>query len=257
MKKSLMCLLSLISTLSVAVASDNFTYTATAAPGNTPDGIDQNSTSVNVWQVTLSATGGRETEYSLGGGLTNAWEEYTSLSGTPDVNGTVDATTTFAGGDLAIGQTVSIVFLNNSIYDANGSVGFSLMDGSISEITFAYIGDKYGEYYAYTDGSVSEHQIGSGANSIPVDLSFTLTSATTYSATAYDEYVDASWNGTYSGSISGVDVFNHGGALVEGGSGTEVLFNDLSVVPEPSTWAMLGIGGVALLGYRRGFKATV
>jgi hypothetical protein len=252
MKKPVLCLLGLVSTVSLAVASDNFTYTATAAPGSTPDGVDQNSTPVDVWQITLSATGGRGTEYSTFGNLTDGWGEYSYPSGTPSVSGSVDATTAFAGGDLAIGQTVSIDFLNRAV-NTGDSVGVSLLDGSISDIMFSYTGGDPTGVYRYTDASVSGQSTGlSFAYQSAIDLSFTLTSATTYSATASDTAGSESWDGTYSGSISGIDVYNHAG-----GDGSDVLFNDLSVVPEPSTWAMLGIGGVALLGYRRGFKATV
>jgi PEP-CTERM motif len=79
-----------------------------------------------------------------------------------------------------------------------------------------------------------------------------------------------SWNGTTSTLINGTtyDIFsatsdgsgnlviNFGGTPAAAGVNTETDFNgfQLIAVPEPSTWAMLAIGGVMLLGYRRSFR---
>ena len=53
----------------------------------------------------------------------------------------------------------------------------------------------------------------------------TLNSATTYSAS----YNGTPWSGTYSGTIDGIRVFND-----RAGDGSDVFFNNLAIVPEPS-----------------------
>ena len=77
------------------------------------------------------------------------------------------------------------------------------------------------------------------------NISFTVTGANTYSAVAGSD----SWSGTFSGSLTGIDVFNDAG-----GNGSDVGFNNLTVVPEPSTWAMLAAGSMAMFGWRRAFR---
>ena len=52
MKKVNLIVFSIIIGVRLASASNNFSYTATAAPGSTPDGTDQNSNPVNVWTLT-------------------------------------------------------------------------------------------------------------------------------------------------------------------------------------------------------------
>ena len=49
--KLLACVAGLAGAASSAFASTNFTYTATAAPGSSPDGVDQSSNPVSVWTL--------------------------------------------------------------------------------------------------------------------------------------------------------------------------------------------------------------
>jgi hypothetical protein len=250
MKKALLFLVSLASAISVASASNNFSYTATSDPSGSPDGVDQSANPVDVWTVVLTpgaaGNNGEGTYYGSQPSLGNAWQEYSYQNTAPGNGGSVDANTTFAGGALAIGQTVSINF-NMRALDPGTQAGLSLLNGSGNAITFAIIGGGPNNYY-YTDAGST------GANAGPlgyqyqnaIHIAFTVTGAGTYSATASNGNGTDNWSGTFSGSLLGMDVFNHAG-----GNGSDVGFNNLTVVPEPSTWAMLAAGGVMLLGYRR------
>jgi PEP-CTERM motif len=75
------------------------------------------------------------------------------------------------------------------------------------------------------------------------------------------------WDGLTSTLVAGVDYVNYASATSDGsgnlvinlGPGAGATEGDLDgfqllAVPEPSTWAMLAIGGVMLLGYRRSFR---
>jgi len=241
MKKILLTLFSLAAVVGLATAADNVSYTATADPANNPDGMNQNATPVDVWQVALSNTGGSGTYFGTYGNLANSWYEYSYLLSSG--NGSVDATHTFTGGALSIGQTVSLSFLNRGAV-AGGSVGLSLMDGSASLITFSYAsGDSV---YRYTDAGISQQSTSfAWEYQNALQISFTLTSATTYNAKVTDTVNTANWTGTYTGAIDGIDVFNHAG-----GNNSDVGFNNLSVVPEPSIWALLVTGGVLLISCR-------
>ena len=258
MKRVVLILISLIAATGAASASDDFSYTATATPGSTPDGVDQNSNPVNVWTVvaTPSITGGGSGAYfgtAFSGETLSGWQIWSSPFGTGTGNaGSVVATTTFAGGALAIGQTVSMNFEMRAT-DPGKEVGIDLLDGSGAAITFGIYGGEPGPYpytgsgYYYTDAGSTDVSAGSMGYQYQSEfnIAFTVTGAGTYSAVAGSDI----WTGTFNGSLTGMDVVNLGA-----GDASDVAFNDLIVVPEPSTWAMLAIGSMAMFGSRRIFR---
>ncbi|MGH7991350.1 MAG: hypothetical protein ACREDS_14320, partial [Limisphaerales bacterium] len=217
---------------SLASASDDFSYTATADPNLAPDGIDQNSNPVDVWTLTFtSGVGGTGygSDFGTVAGLANAWGFYSyPPDGTAGDGGSDDAATTFAGGALSIGQTVSINFAMSAT-DPGKEVGLSLLNGSGDAITFGIFGGEpdagnpyTGSGYYYSDAGSTYASAGSMGYQyqVPFNIAFTVTGAGTYSAVAGSD----TWNGTFSGSLIGMDVFNHGA-----GNGSDVGFNNLTV----------------------------
>jgi hypothetical protein len=258
MNKIVLILSCIMGTIGLASASNDFSYTATATPGNTPDGKDQNSNPVNVWTVTFTpgtGTGSAQGAYfgtAFGGEALSGWQIWTSPGSSPNgpgVSGSVDSVDTFAGGALSIGQTVS---LN---YEMRGTsigtqVGVSLLNGSGNAITFGIFGGEptnanpyTGSGYYYTDAGSTYASAGSMGYQYQTEFSiaFTVTGAGTYSALAGSD----SWNGTFNGSLTGIDVFNY-----SAGNASDVAFNNLTVVPEPGTIAFVSIGLVLLVGSR-------
>ncbi|HMD55675.1 MAG TPA: hypothetical protein VKJ65_14105, partial [Phycisphaerae bacterium] len=166
--------------IGLASASNVFSYTATAAPGSNPDGMDQNSNTLQVWTEVLYAGGTNGTgddgedgsgvyEGSPAGSEFSGWQEYSYQNDGDALGGSVNSYNTFAGGALAIGQTVSINFEMRSTDPAGsgvsagypaGQVGVSLLNGSGTintngeptspAITFYVFGGGPG-YYFYTD----------------------------------------------------------------------------------------------------------
>jgi hypothetical protein len=260
MKKILLTMVGLMGVAGLASASNDFSYTATAAPGSTPDGVDQNSSPVDVWTVTLTppaSGGGGEGVYegtAFTGEALSGWQEYSYPgSGGPGTSGSVDAVDTFAGGALAIGQTVSLNFEMRAVDNTpNSQVGLSLLNGSGDAITFGIFGGEpdasapyTGNGYYYTDAGTSYGSAGSMGYQYQSEfnIAFTVTGANTYSAVAGSD----SWSGTFNGSLTGIDVFNY-----DAGNASDVDFNNLTVaVPEAGTLSLLGLGSVLLLmGYR-------
>ncbi len=133
-------------------------------------------------------------------------------------------------------------------------VGISLLNGSGNAVTFGIFGGEAspsnpytGAGYFYTDAGSTYASAGSMGYQYQTEfnIAFTVTGADTYSAVAGSD----SWSGTFSGSLTGIDVFNN-----SAGNGSDLAFNDLTVVPEPSTWAMSAFGGLTLFGYLRKFR---
>lgn len=143
MKRIILILVGLTTAVSLASASNTFSYTATASPGSTPDAVDQNNNPVNVWTIiaTPGGTNGAndngldgEGVYfgnpdgggGIGGSAESSWQEYSYQNDGTGLGGSIDATNVFAGGALAVGQTVSINFVMRATDPAsNGRPGHS------------------------------------------------------------------------------------------------------------------------------------
>ncbi len=244
MKKTLLCLVGVAGVISLASASNNVSYTATATPGSNPDGVDQASNPLQVWTLTtapgFSGADGSGAYYGSQPNLGNAWQLYSYQNDGAGNGGSAFANATFAGGALAIGQTVSINF-NMRATDPGKEVGLSLLDGSGDAITFGIFGGEpnsgypyTGNGYYYTDAGSAYASAGSMGYQYQsyFNIAFTVTGASTYSAVAGSD----SWSGTFAGSLIGMQVFDAGA-----GNGSDVGFNNLTIssVPEPTTLSML------------------
>ena len=238
-------------------------HTPTAAPGSTPDGADQSSSPVNVWSVTTSAGNANNGGYGgswfgnpdgsggIGGSSVNSWQIYSANpSNIQGDGGSTYASTTFAGGAMSIGQTVSINFAMRAIDPANGGnpagqVGVSLLNSSGDAVNFYIYGGGPGNYFFTDAGStgasagIMGYQYQSAFN-----IAFTVTGANTYSAVAGSD----SWSGTYNGSLLGLEVYNNAA-----GNASDVGFNNLTIssVPEPSRLGVLAGSSVGIIGLRR------
>ena len=246
MKRILPILIAVACAARVASASNTFSYTATAGPGSTPDGVDQGNNPVNVWTtiVTLGGTNGTGDSGADGagvyfgnpdggggidGGAIGSWQLYSYQNDGTGLGGSVDATNQFAGGPLTVGETVSINFVMRATDPTSGcrpagAVGVSLLSGNNTAVEFYIYGGGPG-YYLYTDAGSTAKDAGpmSYQYQSAFNISFTITGPNTYSAIAGSD----SWTGTFNGSISGIDVFNHAA-----GNGSDVGFNNLAVAPE-------------------------
>jgi len=258
MKKPLLCLVGVVGVISLASASNNVSYTATGAPGQYPDGVDQASNPVQVWTVTTtpgaSGADGSGVYYGSQPSLGDAWQLYSYQNDGAGNGGSAFANTTFAGGALAIGQTVSINF-NMRATDPGKEVGLSLLNGSGDAITFGIFGGEpnggypyTGNGYYYTDAGSAYASAGSMGYQYQsaFNIAFTVTGANSYSAVAGSD----SWSGIFAGSLTGMQVFDAGA-----GNGSDVGFNNLTIssVPEPTPLSMLATaaGSAGLFGLGR------
>lgn len=218
-------------------ASTIASYVASGDPGLAPDA---NAQSVDAWTNTQSATGGRGSGFFSPFTLSpTPWVLFTYPG--PDV-GSIQSSHTFAGGPLSIGQTVLIDWANRAI-DPGGSVGVSLTSGGAAVATVKFNGGDPDGVYRYDDAGGTNQSTGEGfAYQNMRTLQFKINSATSYTA----RFGFSTWTGTYSGAIDGIQVFNN-----LGGNGSDVPFNNLNVIPEPSTLILAAFAGLCLAPRRR------
>lgn len=153
---------------------------------------------------------------------------------------TADATYTLAGGALDIGQALGIDF-DNGFIDAPGSVGVVFSSGGVEALAVTFAAGS--PTYTLTDST------GSFSSGLPfTDDGVTINVAITASG-AYDLNLGgANFVGTLANSTTSIDAVRVFNFSAGGGGERNVFFNNLTVVPEPSS-ALLG--SIALLGLLR------
>lgn len=214
MKKALITLASLSCATSIHAATvQTVAYTGGLA-------------SAEGWSV--SGTGGGE--YNNG----NDWAIY----------GGIQNATRSLGGDLAIGQTAAIDLATLGVANSD-YVGVDFRQGTTTGIGYNFQngGSNYG---VFSSSGVTDSGVG-------FSTSFKTISLKRDTATDYTLSIDGTdfTSLTLANSATAIDeirVFNS-----TSGSGNDVLFNNFVVtpVPEPSSAALLGLGGLALILRRR------
>jgi hypothetical protein len=139
----------------------------------------------------------------------------------------------FTGGALTAGQSFS-VSLGNTVSIA-GEIGFQFLSGSTARWTLKFIGG--GTDWQINDGGGSDFGAGQAyAANTPLAFSFTYNGGNSYS---YTFGTGSGNNFTAANDLSnltGVRFYNR-----DQGPDQNLGFNNLSVVPEPSTYALLAL----------------
>lgn len=150
----------------------------------------------------------------------------------------------FTGGSLLAGQTISFVIAHTPTVSTGAEVGFSLLSGGSSRITFKFVGG--GTAWLMNDGNAD---FGAGQNyaaNSPISFSFTYNGGNSYS---YRLGTGSGNNYTATSNISSVDgiVFRNNGQ----GNSQNLGIDDLQIVPEPSSANLLTFALSAILAFRR------
>lgn len=155
---------------------------------------------------------------------------------------------------LSVGESFSFISELQGLQSANQQNIFELLD-SAGNVLFSYWHQGFeanannGEYSDASISSGTAVNFGYNYNNFS-SFTFTLDSATTY--TFIDNTSGASLIGTLNGTISQVAFVRNNTAAPSNG-GQDFEFDNLSIasVPEPSSLALLGIGGLGFLLCRR------
>ena len=220
---------------------------------------DNGGNGFGAWTINLGVNSAAfiATSTGNGGGDTN-------LDGDIDVGGTAwglsansgdtaDAIRDFSVA-LQLGNMVHIE-MDNGFISGGGTVGFGLQNAGsgLNRLEVFFVGG--GTNYIVQDNGGSQNT-GIPFSDEGFDVDFTLTGVDSYSITItpLDLAFSASTiNGTLSGTpgedVDRVRVFN---ANAGAGAGNDVFYNNLQVIPEPFTMALMAMASFVLFGaYRR------
>lgn len=241
MKKLLIAAVALIAVSSGALAANVASDNASTAnyPGGTWTTGSNGGTGFGNWTLTSTPAGGFSGSYI--GGTAIGDPAFGIFSG-----GTAAATMLayrpFTGGGLTSGQSFGVTIGNTVTINTGGELGLSLMSGGSARWTLKFVGG--GANWLLNDGGSDFSSGQAYAANTPLSLTFTYNGGSSYS---YTFGTGSGNNFTASADISnldGVQFFS-----VNQGGGENMGINNLSVVPEPSTYALLALGAVALGGY--------
>ncbi len=239
MKKSLIAAVASIALSSGAfaanVASDN------ASTANYPGGAwttgSNGGVGFGAWTLSSSPSGGFAGSYIGGTALGNP--TFGIFSGNNASAGFV-AYRPFTGGNLAAGQSFSVSLANTATI--NGQIGVTLMSGASARWTLKFVGG--GQNWLLNDG---QNDFGAGqayAANTPLTLNFTYNGGSSYS---YSFGTGSGNNFTATADISNLNAVQF--FSTDQGPDQNMGFNDLQVIPEPSTYALLALSGIAFGGY--------
>lgn len=221
-------------TFAASDASDN--ASTNNYPGGTWTTGSNGGSGFGSWTLTSTPAGGFAGSYI--GGTAIGDPAFGIYSGN-DPAATMLAYRPFTGG-LTSGQSFSVTIGNTATI--NGQIGLSLMSGLNARWTLKFVGGDTD--WKLNDGGTD---FGSGqayAANTALSLTFTYNGGSSYS---YTFGTGSGNNYTASADISnldGVQFFS-----VNQGPGENMGINNLSVVPEPSTYALLALSALGMGGY--------
>ena len=221
--------------LSANLASDN------ASTNNYPGGGwatgSNGGTGFGNWTLTSTPSGGFAGSYI--GGTALGDPTFGIFSGN-NAAANMLAYRPFTGGGLTSGQSFSVSLANT--ITINGQIGLSLMSGSSARWTLKFVSGQTS--WQLNDGG---SDFGAGQAYIAnnsLTLTFTYNGGSSYSYT-FGTGSGNNFNATADiSNLDGVQFFS-----TNQGPDQNLGFNNLSVVPEPSTYALLALSAVAMGGY--------
>lgn len=243
-------LLTTLLTAAFATASTSYALVASDNGGNYVGGWTNGAnggTGFGAWSIVANqGTGfagnfiGDPSSAGISGMATNSFGLYAN----PDSSGaTVDAGRAFASA-LSVGDTFSFQWGLNWDSDGSGNKGFNLYSGGLSGTQILNI------------------NMG-GTGTISINSSPMFTNYGTSAFTLYFTIIDANTLGVYGTGRDGsesytnnfditglsVDSFKFYASNLGSGDNRQPYFNDLEVVPEPSTYVLLALSAAGMGGY--------
>ncbi len=198
------------------------------------------------WTITSGAGSGSAGNFignPSSGGISGMSTESFGLYANPNGSGAFVNADRSLSSALTVGQTFSFQWGVNWDSGSDGNKGFNLYSGGVGGTQLVNVNN--GGSSAIT---LNGNNVNFGFGTAAMTWSFTYTNATTLFVTANDR----DGVGTFSTNVTvaaGVDSFRFYASQMQAGDSAQPYFNDLQVVPEPSTYALLALSGIAFGGY--------
>jgi len=219
---------------SIAVSSGAFALTASDNSGNysgTFIGLNQ-GTGFNAWSGSATGGGGN---YIGGSGLSaSSWAIYSGGGAGNSYQATRPFSTAMSIGDIFTLQ------LGYTGVSNGGEIGINLFSGGSFRLGFKFIGGSSG--WVLNDGGSDFSSGISWAGGTPgatLNYSFTRGTGNAYSLNISQGTQSYTGNNTGTSGIMSIDSVQFYSSAQ--GGGENIGFNNLSVVPEPSTYALLAL----------------
>lgn len=156
----------------------------------------------------------------------------------------VNAERSFVGA-LSVGQTFSFVWGVNFDSGSDGNKGFSLFTGGVGGTEIINVNNAGNSDITLNGGNIG---FGYGVNAMT--WSFTLLDSTTLQVQANDRDGTGSLNQNVT-IAAAPDSFRLYASQMQGGNQAQPYFDNLQIVPEPSTMVMALMGALGLVAARR------
>lgn len=206
------------------------------------------------WAISTSGTGGTFIgDSTAGAGDINTAGESFGLFGNPSGANSVNANRGFSSA-LVVGETFSVDLGVN--FD-NGNKGVDIFGGSQGSVFNFNVGS--GASVSIQNGAVLNAGAGAGydygGNDAVIDFSITIDSASAFTYNISRVSSSGTQGTLFSGQVTGLTDAVSGFGLYNAGTDNgdaqnNLYFNNLQVVPEPSSLALILLG-TAMLAYRR------
>lgn len=204
----------------------------------------------SAWTITSDPGGGFAGAFignPADAGITGMSSNSFGLFANPNSSGAfVNADRSTTGGGLSVGQTLTFEWSINFDSNADGNKGFNLYVGGVGGTQIVNINN------ANTSAiTLNGTDIGFGYGVNAMTWTFTAVDATTLAISANDRDGTGTFSTNLTVSSSSVDTFRFYASQMQSGDQAQPYFNNLAIVPEPSTIVLGLVGALGVIAARR------